>query len=143
MTPHPIDDALEDLRKGRLAILADGAQGEANLCMAAELVTAEAVNFMAMHGRGLVCICLTRERMQALGIPLMVPDAAASRQPFGASIEARRGVSTGISAADRAVTIQAVMADDAEPDDIVMPGHVFPILARHGGVLVRADRSCR
>ncbi len=138
MTPHPIDDALQDLRNGRMVILADGAQGEANLCMAAELVAAEAVNFMATHARGLVCLCVTRERMQALGIPLMVPDAAGNRQPFGASIEARRGVSTGISAADRATTIQAVMADDAGPGDIVMPGHIFPIMARQGGVLVRA-----
>jgi 3,4-dihydroxy 2-butanone 4-phosphate synthase/GTP cyclohydrolase II len=138
MTTDPIEDALEDIRRGRMVILADGAHGEADLCMAADRVTAEAVNFMAMHARGLVCLCLTRERMRALGIPLMVPEGAASRQQFGASIEARRGVSTGISAADRATTIQAAVADDAQPGDVVMPGHIFPIMAREGGVLVRA-----
>ncbi|HXQ21227.1 MAG TPA: GTP cyclohydrolase II [Candidatus Acidoferrales bacterium] len=138
MTVEPIDRALDEIRKGRMVILADGAHGEAHLCMAAELVTADAVNFMATHARGLVCLCLTQDRMRALGIPLMVPDAVGSRQPFGASIEARRGVSTGISAGDRATTIQAAMADDAGPSDIVMPGHIFPILARQGGVLVRA-----
>ncbi len=133
-----IERALDDIRNARLVILADGAHGEAQLCMAAELVTPDAINFMATHARGLVCLALTRERMQTLGIPLMVPDAVGNRQPFGASIEARRGVTTGISAADRATTIQTAMADDAGPDDVVMPGHVFPILARHGGVLVRA-----
>jgi 3,4-dihydroxy 2-butanone 4-phosphate synthase/GTP cyclohydrolase II len=138
MTTDPIEDALEDIRRGRMVILADGAHGEADLCMAADRVTAEAVNFMAMHARGLVCLCLTRERMRALGIPLMVPEGAGSRQQFGASIEARRGVSTGISAADRATTIQAAVADDAQPGDVVMPGHIFPIMAREGGVLVRA-----
>jgi 3,4-dihydroxy 2-butanone 4-phosphate synthase/GTP cyclohydrolase II len=138
MTAHPIDTALEAIRKGRMVILADGAQGEAQLCMAAELTTPDAVNFMATHARGLVCLCLTQDRMRQLGVPLMVPDGAGSRQPFGASVEARQGVTTGISAADRATTIQAVMADDAGPADIVMPGHIFPILAREGGVLVRA-----
>ena len=138
MMTHPIDAALEDLRQGKMVILVDGAHGEADLCMAAELVTAEAVNFMATHARGLVCLSLTRERMQQVGIPLMVPDAVASRQPFGASIEARHGVTTGISAGDRATTIRAVMADEASPADVVMPGHIFPILARAGGVLVRA-----
>ena len=135
---HAIDQALEDLRAGRMVILADGAHGEADLCMAAELVTPAAVNFMATHGRGLVCLNLTRERMQQVGIPLMVPDTAATGRAFGASIEAREGVTTGISAGDRSTTIHAVMADDAGPDDVVMPGHVFPLMARPGGVLVRA-----
>src|ERR1019366_10106322 len=94
-----------------------------------------AINFMATHGRGLVCLSLTRERMQQVGIPLMVPDALGSRQPFGASIEARHGVTTGISAGDRATTILAVMADDAGPADVVMPGHIFPVMARQGGGL--------
>jgi 3,4-dihydroxy 2-butanone 4-phosphate synthase / GTP cyclohydrolase II len=137
-TTHPIERALEDLRQGKMVILADGAQGEADVCLAAELVTPEAINFMATHARGLVCLSLTRERMQQVGIPLMVPDAASGRQPFGASIEARHGVSTGISAGDRATTVLAVMADDAGPADVVMPGHIFPVLAREGGVLVRA-----
>ncbi len=138
MTAQAIDKALEDLRNGRMVILADGAHGEAQVCMAAELVTPEAINFMATHARGLVCLSLTPERMQAVGIPLMVPEGTGNRAPFGASIEARRGVSTGISAADRATTIRAVMKDDASPADIVMPGHIFPIMARSGGVLVRA-----
>src|SRR6185295_3981057 len=109
-----------------------------DLCMAAELVTPEGVNFMASQGRGLVCLTLTRDRMRQLGIPLMVPDAVGLGQQFGASIEARHGVSTGISAADRATTIQAAIADHARPDDVVMPGHIFPIVVRDGGVLVRA-----
>ena len=138
MTAKPTEPVLDDLRAGRMIILADGANGEAQLCMAAERVTPDAVNFMATHARGLVCLCLTPERMRALGIPLMVPDVVGNRQPFGASIEARRGVSTGISAADRATTIQAAVQDDAGPADIVMPGHIFPMLAREGGVLVRA-----
>jgi 3,4-dihydroxy 2-butanone 4-phosphate synthase/GTP cyclohydrolase II len=138
MTSDTIENALQEIRDGRMIILADGAHGEAQLCLAAELVTADAINFMATHARGLVCLSLTRERLRQLGIPLMVPDAIAGRQPFGASIEARRGVSTGISAGDRATTILAAMADEAGPDDVVMPGHIFPILAREGGVLVRA-----
>jgi len=138
MTNDPIDRALREIRSGHMIILADGVHGEAQLCMAAELVTPDAINFMATHARGLVCLGLTRERMHQLGIPLMVPDAVGSRQPFGASIEARRGVSTGISAGDRSTTILACMADDAGPDDVVMPGHIFPILVREGGVLVRA-----
>ncbi|HVO26636.1 MAG TPA: GTP cyclohydrolase II [Candidatus Margulisiibacteriota bacterium] len=138
MTTQSIDRALEEIRNGRMIILADGAHGEAQLCMAAELVTPDAINFMATHARGLVCLSLTRQRLQQLGIPLMVPDALGTRQPFGASIEARRGVSTGISAGDRAATIRAAMATAAGPDDIVMPGHIFPVLARAGGVLVRA-----
>jgi len=138
MTPHPIEAALEDIRAGNMVILADGTHGEADLCMAAESVTPDAVNFMATHARGLVCLSLTKERMHQLGIPLMVPDAIGGGRAFGASIEARRGVTTGISAADRATTIQAVVADNAGPDDVVMPGHIFPVMARAGGVLVRA-----
>jgi len=135
----PIDAVLPDLREGRFAIVAGGEEGEAHLCMAAELVTAESVNVMATHARGLVCLSLTEERMRSLGIPLMVPDAPSGlRRPFGASIEARRGVSTGISARDRALTIRTAVAHGAGPADLVMPGHVFPVVARKGGVLVRA-----
>lgn len=134
-----VEDALEDLRAGRFVILAEGEESEAQLCMAAEKVTPAAVNFLAAHARGLVCLTLTPERMQALGIPLMVPDAASvTGRAFGASIEARRGVSTGISAADRAVTIRTAADERSGPDDVVMPGHVFPIVGRKGGVLVRA-----
>jgi 3,4-dihydroxy 2-butanone 4-phosphate synthase/GTP cyclohydrolase II len=134
-----IKDAVADFAAGRVVIVADGENGEADLCVAAAHVTPDAINFMATHGRGLVCLTLTEERMRALGIPYMVPDSpSTSRRPFGVSIEARRGVTTGISAGDRATTIRAVIADNAGPDDIVMPGHVFPIVGRKGGVLVRA-----
>jgi 3,4-dihydroxy 2-butanone 4-phosphate synthase/GTP cyclohydrolase II len=138
MTVSLIEAVIEDVRRGQMIILADGTQGEAHLCVAADRITPDAVNFMATHGRGLICLCLPPRRMQALGIPLMVPDAVGTRQPFGASIEARRGVTTGISAADRATTISAAVAPNASADDLVMPGHIFPIMARDGGVLVRA-----
>jgi 3,4-dihydroxy 2-butanone 4-phosphate synthase/GTP cyclohydrolase II len=137
MTLSSIDAVLDDLRQGRMSIVTGGPDGEATLCMAAELVTPEAVNFMATHARGLVELAMTKDRMHALGIPLLVPEGASHRKPYGASIEARHGVSTGISASDRATTIRAAVADHAGPDDVVMPGHVFPLLARDGGVLVR------
>ncbi len=139
MNHNPVEEAIEDLRAGRFIIIAGGYGGEAHLCMAADLVSAESVNFMAAHARGLVCLTMTEERMRQLGIPLMVPDASSpARRSFGASIEARRGVTTGISAKDRALTIQTAVREGAGPDDLVMPGHVFPIAARNGGVLVRA-----
>jgi 3,4-dihydroxy 2-butanone 4-phosphate synthase/GTP cyclohydrolase II len=139
MTYASISDVLDDVREGRPIIIAGGESGEADVCVAAQCVTPESVNFMATHARGLVCLSLTDERMRELGIPLMVPDAPAGKlRPFGASIEAREGVTTGISASDRAVTIRTTVRDDARPDDLVMPGHVFPIQIRRGGVLVRA-----
>ncbi|MBX3023371.1 GTP cyclohydrolase II [bacterium] len=138
MRADEMDAALADLRAGRFVILTEAESGESQLCMAADLVTPEAVNFMAMHARGLVCLALTDDRLRKLGIPLMAPDApSVLRRSYGASIEARRGVSTGISASDRSTTIQAAMAPDAGPDDIVMPGHVIPIVGRAGGVLAR------
>jgi len=134
-----VEDAAGDLRAGRFVIIAGGQGGEAQLCMAADLVTPESVNFMAANGRGLVCLTLTEEKMRQLGIPLMVPEASSPVQrAFGASIEARRGVTTGISAKDRAVTIRTAVREDSGPDDLVMPGHVFPLVGRKGGVLVRA-----
>ncbi len=134
-----IEDAVADITTGRFVILTEGELGESQLCMAAELVTPDAVNFMAMHGRGLVCLSMTEERLRQLGIPLMAPEApSVVRRSYGASIEARRGVTTGISAHDRATTIRAAMAPGAGPDDLVMPGHVIPIVGRGGGVLVRA-----
>ncbi len=138
MKTHPVERALEELRQGHMIILADGTQGEAQLCMAAEAISPEAINFMVTHARGLVCLCLTPERMHELGIPLLLPEGATGQRAYGASFEARHGVTTGISAADRAVTIQAAMAQDAGPNDIVMPGHIIPIQARVGGALVRA-----
>ncbi|HUI28488.1 MAG TPA: GTP cyclohydrolase II [Candidatus Kryptonia bacterium] len=134
-----VSDTLDEVRAGKSVIVFDGDGGEADLCVAAERVTAETVNFMATHARGLICLSLTAERMRELGIPLMVPDAPAGKlRPFGASIEAREGVTTGISAGDRAATIAVTVRDDAGPDDLVMPGHIFPIQIRNGGVLVRA-----
>jgi 3,4-dihydroxy 2-butanone 4-phosphate synthase/GTP cyclohydrolase II len=139
MNLAPITEALDDVRQGKPVIITEGEAGEADLCVAAERVTPESVNFMATHARGLVCLSLTSERMRELGIPLMVPDAPAGKsRPFGASIEAREGVTTGISAGDRAKTIRVTVRDGAGPDDLVMPGHIFPIQIRGGGVLVRA-----
>lgn len=133
-----IEAALADLAAGRFVILTEAESGESQLCMAADLVSAEAVNFMAMHGRGLVCLSMTEERLRALGIPLIAPEApSVLRRSYGATIEARRGVTTGISAHDRATTIQAAMAPGAGPDDLVMPGHVVPMVGRGGGVLER------
>jgi 3,4-dihydroxy 2-butanone 4-phosphate synthase/GTP cyclohydrolase II len=133
-----IDEILPDVRAGRMVILVDKGEGcDGAICLAAERVTPEAVNFLAVHARGLICVALTERRMRRLGIPLL-GHASASRQPaFGASIESRRGVTTGISAADRARTIGVTVADGAGPDDLVMPGHVFPIQVRSGGVLAR------
>lgn len=134
----PIDESLEEIRQGHMVILSDEAHGEATLCMAADAVTPDDINFMVTHARGLVCLCITQKRMKALGIPMMAADRPDGQRPFGASIEAARGVTTGISAADRATTIAAAMADDAGPDDVVMPGHIFPMLADKSGVLMRA-----
>ena len=130
----------ERLRAGKLVLLVDNATEpvEAVLACAAVRVTPGAVNFMATHGRGLVCLGLTRERMRRLGIPLMATEHAAHLPAYGASIEARRGVSTGISAGDRATTILAAVAPEATSADVVMPGHVTPIQLAPGGSLVRA-----
>jgi len=134
--PISIDDALNDLRQGRMIVLSDSL-GEAVLCMAADTITPDDINFMVTHARGLVCLCITQDRMKALGIPMMAPERPGVERPFGASIEASRGVTTGISASDRSTTIAAAMADGAGPDDVVMPGHIFPMLASQGGVLMR------
>ena len=139
MESESVRAALEDLQNGRFVILTMGEEGEANLCMAAQFVDPDAVNFMAMHGRGLVCLSMTEERMRMLGIPLMVPDSpSAVGRSYGASIEASSGVSTGISAHDRAKTICDAVAEGAGPESIVMPGHIIPVAGRKGGVLVRA-----
>ncbi len=132
----PIEEILADVRAGTMVLLADESEGGAGvLCLAAERVTAAAVNFMAMHARGLVCVALTERRMRQLGIPLL-GSAASGRQPaFGASIEARHGVTTGISAADRARTIAVTVTDGTGPSDLVMPGHVCPIQVQDGGIL--------
>jgi 3,4-dihydroxy 2-butanone 4-phosphate synthase/GTP cyclohydrolase II len=141
-----VDVALEQIRAGRMVILVDDEdrENEGDLCMAAEKVTPEAINFMARWGRGLVCLPMTEERLRQLRLDMMVPDAENSAPlgtAFTVSVEARHGVTTGISAADRATTIRAAIAEDARPQDLVRPGHVFPLRARDGGVLRRAGQT--
>ena len=139
-----VDEALAEIRAGRMVILVDDEdrENEGDLCMAAELVTPEAVNFMAVHARGLICLALTDERLDRLQLPMMVQDNTSRLgTAFTVSIEAAQGVTTGISAADRATTILAAVADDAGPEDLVRPGHIFPLRARPGGVLVRTGQT--
>jgi 3,4-dihydroxy 2-butanone 4-phosphate synthase / GTP cyclohydrolase II len=143
--PHlTIEEAIRDIREGRMVILVDDEdrENEGDLCMAAESVTPEAINFMATYGRGLICLPMTPDKIDALGLPPMVDN---NTSPYGTgftvSIEARCGVSTGISAADRATTILTAVADDAKPRDLVRPGHIFPLRARQGGVIVRAGQT--
>jgi len=140
----PIEEIIEDIRRGRMVIIMDDEdrENEGDLVMAAELVRPEDINFMARYGRGLICLTLTRERCERLRLPLMVAGTDARHATnFTVSIEAARGVTTGISAADRATTIRAAVAPDAGPEDIVMPGHVFPLMAQPGGVLTRAGHT--
>jgi 3,4-dihydroxy 2-butanone 4-phosphate synthase/GTP cyclohydrolase II len=140
----PVEDALQDIRDGKMVLLVDdqSKEGEADLCQAAELTTPSSVNFMATHGRGLVCLALTEEKFRDLGIPLLGHGhLPAHQRVFGASIEARRGVTTGISAYDRAVTITVAAREEAGPEDIVMPGHIHPVVAHRGGVLARSGLS--
>ena len=141
-----ITGALEDLRAGKMVILVDDEdrENEGDLCMAAEAVTPEAINFMAKHGRGLICLTLTEDQLTRLRLPMMVPDhenSANHGTAFTISIEAREGVTTGISAQDRARTVKAAIAEDAGPNDIVRPGHVFPLRVREGGVLRRVGQT--
>lgn len=138
------EEIIEDIRQGKMVIIMDDEdrENEGDLVMAAEFVRPEDINFMARFGRGLICLTLTGERCQQLRLPLMVNDNnAAFSTNFTVSIEAAEGVTTGISASDRAKTIQNAVAKDARPDDIVQPGHVFPIRARDGGVLNRAGHT--
>jgi len=139
MQTNPIDEALEDLRHGRMILLVDAEQNEAELCIAGGAITPDDINFMVTHGRGLVSIALPEARMRQLNIPLLAADGRSSQRAYGASIEAAANVTTGISAADRAITIHAAMAPDATPDDVVMPGHIFPVRVAEGGVLGRAE----
>ncbi len=139
-----IESALEDLRQGKMIILVDDEdrENEGDLVMAAEMVTPEAVNFMAKYARGLVCLSLDSNIVENLKLPLMVHNNQSRFQTaFTVSIEAKTGVTTGISAADRAHTILTAVADDASPDDLVQPGHVFPLRARRGGVLFRTGQT--
>ncbi|MGQ9919710.1 MAG: bifunctional 3,4-dihydroxy-2-butanone-4-phosphate synthase/GTP cyclohydrolase II [Desulfobacca sp.] len=144
MPISPIEDVLADFQQGKMIILVDDEdrENEGDLTMAAELVTPEAINFMARFGRGLICLALSPEIIEQLKLPMMVSkNTSPFNTAFTVSIEAKRGVSTGISAADRATTILTAVAKDAKPDDIVSPGHVFPLRARKGGVLVRTGQT--
>ena len=140
----PVTEIIDDLKAGRMVVLVDeeDRENEGDLLIAAEFATAEAINFMARYGRGLICLTLSHERCRRLDLPLMVSN---NRSPLGTnftvSIEAAQGVTTGISAADRARTVRAAIRADASPQDIVQPGHIFPLMAQEGGVLVRAGHT--
>ncbi len=139
-----VEEAIQELRQGRMIILVDdeGRENEGDLTMAAEFVTPEAINFMAKYGRGLICLSLDSGIADRLDLPLMVRDNTSQfGTGFTVSIEAKRGVTTGISAADRAVTIRTAIAEDTKPGDLARPGHVFPLRAREGGVLVRTGQT--
>ncbi|MBI5598835.1 MAG: bifunctional 3,4-dihydroxy-2-butanone-4-phosphate synthase/GTP cyclohydrolase II [Deltaproteobacteria bacterium] len=144
MAVRRIEEALKDIKAGRMVILVDDEdrENEGDFCMAAEGVTPEAVNFMAIHGRGLVCLTLTEEKADELALnPMVENNTSLFRTAFTVSVDAAHGVTTGISAHDRAVTILAAMKDGARPGDLARPGHIFPLRARKGGVLVRAGQT--
>lgn len=144
MSISTIEEALVDIREGKIIILVDDEdrENEGDFMVAAEKVTPETVNFMALHGRGLICLSLTEQRCEELDLPQMVTrNTAKYGTAFTVSIEAKKGVTTGISAADRAHTILTAINEDCGPGDIDRPGHVFPIRARKGGVLVRAGQT--
>jgi len=139
-----VEKALDELRRGRMVILVDDAdrENEGDLVLAAQFVSPEAINFMAKHARGLICLSLTEHQVKQLGLTMMVNENQSTYSTaFTVSIEAARGVTTGISAHDRATTIRAAIDPAAKPDDLVRPGHVFPLRARKGGVLVRAGQT--
>ena len=134
-------DLIDDIAAGRMIIIMDDEdrENEGDFMIAASHCTAEHINFMAKHGRGLICLTLTEDRCRQLSLPLMVHDTQVThRTNFTLSIEAAKGVTTGISAADRARTVQAAVAPEAQASDIVQPGHIFPLMAQSGGVLTRA-----
>lgn len=144
MTLHTTQEIIDDIKQGKMVILMDDEdrENEGDIIMAAQHVTPEAINFMVTHARGLVCLPMTTERCKRLKLPLMVDkNSAQFSTNFTVSIEAREGVTTGISAADRARTIQAAVAAGAVADDIVQPGHIFPLIAKEGGVLNRAGHT--
>ena len=137
-------EIIDDFKQGKMVIIIDDEdrENEGDLVMAAESITPEAINFMARFGRGLICLTLTEQRCRQLRLPLMVNDnQAAYSTNFTVSIEAAEGVSTGISATDRALTVQAAVKADAKPEDVVQPGHIFPLKAQLGGVLTRAGHT--
>jgi len=144
MQLNSIEEIIDDIRMGKMVIIMDDEdrENEGDLLMAANMVRPEDINFMARYGRGLICLTLTDQRCQQLRLPLMVTDNNEKHSTnFTLSIEAAEGVTTGISAADRAVTVQAAVRSDAGPADIVQPGHIFPLMAQSGGVLTRAGHT--
>ena len=146
MAFNTIEEIIEDIRQGKMVVIVDDEdrENEGDILMAATHATADDINFMARYGRGLICLTLTRDRCQQLRLPLMVTDADTNAEGgtnFTLSIEAAEGVTTGISAADRAKTVLAAVAEDARPEDIIQPGHVFPLMAQPGGVLNRAGHT--
>lgn len=144
MALNTIEEIIADIRAGKMVILMDDEdrENEGDIIMAAECCTAEHINFMARHARGLICMPMSKERCERLNLPLMAPrNGSGFGTKFTVSIEAAEGVTTGISAADRARTIQVAAARDARPEDIVSPGHIFPLMAQPGGVLARAGHT--
>jgi len=139
-----VEDAMEDIRQGKMIIIVDDEdrENEGDLMIASEKVTPEAINFMAKYGRGLICLALTEERTRELGLSMMVEDnESAFETPFTISIDAREGITTGISASDRSITIQTAINSQTGKSDLVKPGHIFPLRARAGGVLVRMGQT--
>jgi 3,4-dihydroxy 2-butanone 4-phosphate synthase/GTP cyclohydrolase II len=144
MQLNSIEEIIDDLRQGKMVVIMDDEdrENEGDLVMAASLVRPDDINFMARYGRGLICLTLTRDRAETLRLPLMVQDTDRKHATnFTVSIEAARGVTTGISAADRARTVQAAVAPGARPEDLTQPGHIFPLIAQPGGVLTRAGHT--
>ena len=139
-----IEEALEDIRDGKMVVVCDAEdrENEGDLTLAAQFATPDAINFMAMHARGLICLALTGERCDELGLDLMAAkNESAFETAFTVSIEAREGVTTGISAHDRAHTIQVAIDPRSRPQDLVQPGHIFPLKAKRGGVLERTGQT--
>ena len=139
-----VEEAVEDIRQGRMIVLVDDEdrENEGDLAMAAEKITPEAINFMAKYGRGLICLPLTEQRCDELNLPLMSPiNTSVHGTAFTEAIDARAGVTTGISASDRAITILTAIDSKTRPQDLARPGHIFPLRARNGGVLVRAGQT--
>src|SRR3569833_1170168 len=144
MSFSSIPEIVDELRRGRMVVIVDDEdrENEGDLVMAASCVRPEDINFMARYGRGLICLTLTRERCERLRLPLMVSGTHAKHSTnFTVSIEAAEGVTTGISAADRATTVRAAVAREARAEDLVQPGHIFPLMAQPGGVLTRAGHT--
>jgi len=144
MALNTTEEIIADLKHGKMVVIMDDEdrENEGDLLIAAEHITPAAINFMAKHGRGLICLTLTKDHCRQLRLPLMVADNKATHSTaFTVSIEAAHGVTTGISAADRATTVKAAVAKNAQPHDLVQPGHIFPLMAQPGGVLVRAGHT--